>query len=488
MSPLYRSVCRVCWSSGATPPLTLTRPCKTAVVPFVQPEFLRGSPHRKHPGVTNLKTIRLPEELQSAAVSVIYKSEVKDLSERVRKLTNFLWSRKRAVESHELRERAIALEEKWKEQERVTDETHVSIETRIRKKVLSELKRTTYHWTPLKYDTDLGVVYMTARLAGSYAAVLRALNEIKKRDSSFTPHSLLDFSSGLGAALWAAHTHWGDSLREYVCVNASAAMNSLAERLLTGDTEGADPLIKHVYFRQFLPVSPKVQSDLVLAAFSLSELATQEAREQTLLTLWRKTHSYLVLVENGTKAGHQILMEAKDILLKKEEKVSGDVGRLLVFAPCPHQQPCPKLLKQPITPCNFLQPYYPLPVSGGSESVQEKFSFLVLTRSEPQQLEAGQWSRIVSPVLRRSRHVQCEICCSNGELKQLAITARHHGRDTYRCARSSDQGDRLPMVQTEKHTETDTRRSEPQALTSFSLGSAEKLPRTSDTSTGSTGS
>ncbi|KAK3567169.1 hypothetical protein QTP86_011306 [Hemibagrus guttatus] len=422
MSFLYRRLCKVCWRCRAASPLTLTQRCKTAVVPFVQPEFLRGSPHRKHPGVTNLKTIILPEELQSAALSVIYKSEVKDLSERARKLTNFLWSRKRAVERHELRERAIALEKKWKEQERVTDENHVSSDSRIRKKVLSELKRMTYHWTPLKYDSDLGVVYMAARLAGSYAAVMRALNEIKKRDSSFTPHSLLDFGSGLGTALWAAHTHWGDSLREYVCVDASAAMNSLAERLLTGDTEGADPLIKHVYFRQFLPVSPKVQADLVLAAFSLSELSTQEAREETLLTLWRKTHSYLVLVENGTKAGHQILMEAKDILLKKEEKVSSDVRRLQVFAP-------------------------------SSESVQEKFSFLVLSRSELQQSEAVQWSRIVSPVLRRSRHVQCEICCSNGELKQLAITAKHHGRDTYRCARSSDWGDRLPIVQTEKHTE-----------------------------------
>ncbi|XP_060729619.1 methyltransferase-like protein 17, mitochondrial isoform X2 [Tachysurus vachellii] len=441
---LYRRLYDVCCRAAV--PVR----CKTVAVPFVQPEFLKGSVHRKHPGVTNLKTIRLPEELHSAALSVIYNSEVKDLPERAHKLTNFLWSRKRAVESHELRERAIALEKKWKEQERVTDTNHESFETRIRKKILSELKKTTYHWTPLN---DLGLVYMVARLAGGYAAVMRALNEIKKRDSSFTPHSLLDFGSGLGTALWAAHTHWGDSLREYVCVDASAAMNSLAERLLTGDTEGDDPLIKHVYFRQFLPVSPKVQADLVLAAFSLSELSTQEAREETLLTLWRKTNSYLVLVENGTKAGHQILMEAKDILLKREDKVGGDVRRPLVFAPCTHQLPCPKLLKQPVTPCNFLQPYYPLPVSGRSEIVQEKFSFLIMSRSELQKSELVQWSRLISPVLRRSRHVQCEICCSNGELQQLAITARHHGRDSYRCTRSSDWGDRLPVIQMENHTE-----------------------------------
>lgn len=147
-----------------------------------------------------------------------------------------------------------------------------------------------------------------------------------------------------------------------------------------------------------------------------------------------------------------------------------------------------------------------------SEPVQEKFSFLVVSRSELQNSEVVQWSKIISPVHRRPRHVQCQICCSNGELKQLAITARHHGRygaecalhprvlitvhpykshrvwdrtygharthahtdrqtdracwclslissinnlcvyrDTYRCARSSDWGDRLPIIHTEKH-------------------------------------
>lgn len=35
-------------------------------------DFLRGEPHRKHPGVTNLKTLRLPEDLQMAAQSIIH--------------------------------------------------------------------------------------------------------------------------------------------------------------------------------------------------------------------------------------------------------------------------------------------------------------------------------------------------------------------------------------------------------------------------------
>ncbi|KAI4902057.1 hypothetical protein NFI96_027390 [Prochilodus magdalenae] len=432
--------------------------CESSAAALVQPEFLKGSPHRKHPGVTNLKTLRLPEDLQKGALTVIQKSEVKDLAERSHRLRNYLWSRKRATEASELKEKAIELEKKWMEKEKgqQSDGDDPNFEAKIKKKVLSELRKLTYHWMPLRYDAELGVVYMAARLSGGYAAIMRALNEIKKRDPSFAPRTLLDFGSGLGTALWASHTHWGDSLKEYVCVDASAAMNRLAEQLLTGGSETNHPHIKHVYFRQFLPVSPKVQSDLVVAAFSLSELASQQERQDTVLTLWRKTSSYLVLIENGTKEGHRILMQARDVLLKKEERVIHDSRRPVVFAPCTHEQTCPKLLKQPVVPCNFLQPYHPLPLPGNSEKEEERFSYLIVSREEREKPEEGvDWGRLTAQVHRRTRHVQCQICCSSGELKQLAVTKRHHGRDMYRCARSSDWGDRLPIIDAKDDTDQD---------------------------------
>lgn len=37
--------------------------------------------------------------------------------------------------------------------------------------------------------------------------------------------------------LRAAHSTWGHSLREYVCVDSSAAMLGLAEKLLKGKTK-----------------------------------------------------------------------------------------------------------------------------------------------------------------------------------------------------------------------------------------------------------
>lgn len=330
-----------------------------SVVASVQiQDLLNGIPHKKHPGRMALKSVSLPEELQRAALTVIHGAEVSKLADRARKLTNFLWSRKRQTEDLVLRKKAIALEKRFweRETEKGRDTDPQLLETQIRKKVLAELKRTTYRWTPLRYNDDIAVLYLAARVAGGYAAVCRALNEIKKGDPSFSPHSLLDFGSGVGTVLWAAHSLWGDSLREAVCVDSSGAMNALAERLLRGGSDTGDPAIKQAYFRQFLPVTPKVQFDLVLSAFSLSELGSLQERRDAVRTLWRKTHSYLVLVENGTKDGHQILMEARDTLLMEEDKVTFDPRRPSVVAPCPHQLTCPKLRQLPLLPCNFPQP------------------------------------------------------------------------------------------------------------------------------------
>lgn len=437
------------------------REMSTAANPQTQSDFLKGAPHRKHPGVTNLKTLKLPQELQIAAQSIIHRAAVAQLPDRVHKLTNFLWSRKRLIEDAALRQKAVSLEKELWEKAMLNgkDLDEGLLNDRIRKKVLLELKRTTYHWTQLKYDEEMGVVYMAARLAGGYAAVKRALNEIKKRDPSFAPQSLLDFGSGLGTVAWASHSYWGDSLKEMVCVDSSASMNSLAERLLKGDDEGAAPHFKHVYFRQFLPVSPKVQFDLVVSAFTLSELPGVKDREDAVFTLWRKTNSYLVLVENGTKEGHQMLMEARDTLLKKQEKVVYDSRPASVFAPCPHELTCPKLMNKNVVPCNFQQFYQPLLLPGHNQRQTEKFSYLILSRSRPaeEDAEGVDWARLIAPVLCRTRHVHCRMCCPDGQLQHVVVTARRHSRDMYRCARSSDWGDQLPFIQ---HVQEDVSDSE----------------------------
>lgn len=120
-------------------------------------------------------------------------AEIPRLPDRTRSLTNFLWSRKRSVEDADLRKKAVSLEkELWQRamakaggrclgkvpdiknhfrllkpscvmhpMQRplachnnsidVTDVDEQLLEDRINKKVISELRKTTYRWTPLKY-------------------------------------------------------------------------------------------------------------------------------------------------------------------------------------------------------------------------------------------------------------------------------------------------------------------------------------------------
>ncbi|XP_042562085.1 methyltransferase-like protein 17, mitochondrial [Clupea harengus] len=456
MSSLRTRVVGVCHQCQSVSPFkTIFRSQSVSAQPLVQADLLKGRPYRKHPGVTNLKAQRLPDELQRGALYIIKNAQVSDLTEKAQRLSNFLWSRKRKVEDAQLRAKAMALEKAlWSaSQEHPTEGEDGNLEDRIKKQVLYDLRKNTYHWTPIRYDEALGLVFMASRLAGGYAAVRRALHEIKKRDSSFSPRSLLDFGSGLGTVVWASHSLWAESLREMVCVDSSGAMNELAARLLRGGDEQNKPFIDNVYFRQFLPVSPKVQSDLVVGAFALSELGSSKERQDGALTLWRKTGSYLVLVENGTMDGHSILMEARDTILKNEDKVVYDHRMPSVFAPCTHALPCPKMMQRLSVPCNFVQSYYPLSLTKKQENSQEKFSYLIISRTGSAEqgdrlagTEEVEWGRLTTPVIRRPRRVHCQLCCSSGELKRLVVTARLHGRDTYRCARSSDWGDRLPVV------------------------------------------
>lgn len=229
-----------------------------------------------------------------------------------------------------------------------------------------------------------------------------------------------------------------------MCVDSSAAMLELAEKLLKGGSGSGMPCVPGVFFRQFLPVSPKVQFDVVVAAFSLSELPSKADRTDVVQTLWRKTGHFLVLIENGTKAGHSLLMDARDLVLNGKEKSPLDPRPGFVFAPCPHELPCPQLTASKPLACSFSQAYYPIPFSWNKKPKEEKFSLVILARGSPE--KANRWPRITQPVLKRPRHVHCHLCCPDGHMQHAVITARRHGRDLYRCARVSSWGDLLPVI------------------------------------------
>ena len=62
----------------------------------------------------------------------------------------------------------------------------------------------------------------------------------------------------------------------------------------------------------------------------------------------------------------------------------------------------------------------------------EKFSYLILSRTDPADMqgraEGVRWARLTAPVLRRPRHVHCQMCSPSGELQRLVVTSHRHGR------------------------------------------------------------
>ncbi|XP_021100195.1 methyltransferase-like protein 17, mitochondrial isoform X2 [Heterocephalus glaber] len=360
-----------------------------ALVPGVtqvdnQSDFLGKKPHRQHPGVLHLPHVRLPPALANAAQILLLDSTVSDVEDKVQTLTNYLWSRHLPVEPEELQRRAMHLEKKFLENPD-TPQT----EKKLQAAVLHALRRTTYHWQELSYNEELSLVYMAARLDGGFAAVSRAFHEIQTRIPQFQPQTMMDFGSGTGSVTWAAHATWGQSLREYMCVDSSAAMLNLAEKLLKGGSESGKSYVPAVFFRQFLPVSPKVQFDVVVAAFALSELPSMADRTAVLHTLWRKTSHFLVLVENGTKAGHRLLMDARDLVLKGKEKSPLDPRPGFVFAPCPHELPCPQLMASQPLACSFSQGYHPIPFSWNMRRLQSQAEGTHLKSQHSAEPEAG---------------------------------------------------------------------------------------------------
>lgn len=402
-------------------------------------DFLGKKPHRKHPGILHLPHVHLPQALTDAAQLLLLERPMRSIEKQVQALTNYLWSRHLPVEPEELQRRAAYLEKKILEKQ---DSTQT--EEKLREAVLHALRKTTYHWQELSYNEELSLIYMAARLDGGFAAVFRAFHEIQARIPEFRPQTLMDFGSGTGSVAWAAHSTWGQSLREYVCVDRSAAMLGLAEKLLKGGSESGKPCIPGVFFRQFLPVSPKVQFDVVVSAFALSELPSRADRIEVLQNLWRKTSHFLVLVENGTKAGHRLLMDARNLVLGDKEKSPLDLRPSFVFAPCPHELPCPQLNAAKSLACSFSQAYQPIPFHWNKKPKEETFSMVILARGSPK--EANRWPRITQPVLKRPRHVHCHLCCPDGHMQHAVVTARRHGRDLYRCARVSSWGDLLPVI------------------------------------------
>ena len=263
--------------------------------------------------------------------------------------------------------------------------------------------------------------YLTTRLPATFAAVSAAVMAVTEARPGFAPKTVLDAGAGPGTATWAAAQHW-DSLSDAMLVEASPAIRATGERL-------GLPLARTRWLagRLDAALADLSPSDLVLLAYVLDELPTA-AREPLIKQLWSLTADTLLVVEPGTPAGWQRILEARDLLIRAGAHI---------LAPCPHAHACP--LAAPDW-CHFsarvARSRLHREAKGGTVPWEdEKFIYLAASRKPGARPEA----RVIAPPHASKAAVTLKLCEGDGRASEKTIPKRDGA--SFKTARKLDWGD-----------------------------------------------
>lgn len=280
---------------------------------------------RKHPGVVKPNHVELPKQLSDTLKRIVGDHPVKKVIHDGQQLNSYLKSRHPPPSHEEIEnKKRIIIEEVNAKMslERLATLSEEEATRWKRKRELEINKRLAqrlYAWRRIEYGTYEAIVYAVARGAQEYAVMKRVLTELAQRDEQFRPRSFFDFGSGVGTGMWVASELWRDQIFEYYNVDRSREMNEISELILRDGHENKQISLRNVYYRQFLPAI-ETKYDLVIISHTLFEMADKEQRQEVLLNLWRKCDGYMVIAEEGTRRGSELVNEARRFLLKQDEE------------------------------------------------------------------------------------------------------------------------------------------------------------------------
>ncbi|XP_034668902.1 methyltransferase-like protein 17, mitochondrial [Drosophila subobscura] len=404
---------------------------------------------RKHPGIVKPNHLELPQKLSDTLRQIVGDHPVKKVLQDSQMLNSYIKSRHPPPTLAEIENKKKLIVEEVNSKmslERLATLSEEEANRWKRKRELEinkRLSQRTYAWKRIEYGAYEAIVYAVARGAQEYAVLKRILTELAQRDVQFKPRSYFDFGSGVGTGMWVASELWKENIFEYYNVDRSREMNELSELILRDGQENKQISLRNVFYRQFLPAI-ETKYDLVIISHTLFEMVDKAQREEVLLNLWRKCDGYMVIAEEGTRRGSELVNEARRFLLRvDDEELQGHT-----VAPCPHDVRCPRLSDlADRTPCNFPIKYAPLRLSSDSsgDSHTSLYSYAILKKG-PVSDTSRPWPRIVRPTLVRSKHAICRLCTEEGKLQEVIFTKAKHGKSAYSCAKVSRWGDRLPMA------------------------------------------
>lgn len=268
---------------------------------------------------------------------------------------------------------------------------------------------------------DFGA-YLAARLPATYAAVSRALEELRQRRPGFGPTSLVDAGSGPGTASWAAAEIWPD-IQSFTFVDSNPAFMALAKGLAAASgrpaLRGATALLQDIG-------ALSARGELVVASYALAESAEDKAAAIA-RGLWQAAGAALVIVEPGTPQGFARIRRAREALIEAGAAIA---------APCPHDRACPMAGGDW---CHFSVrlPRTRLHMQAKAASVpfeDERYSYVIATRDQPSPAAA----RILSPPAAGKAGIRLRLCTAAG--LETPMIARRDAA-AYKRARKLDWGD-----------------------------------------------
>jgi ribosomal protein RSM22 (predicted rRNA methylase) len=273
----------------------------------------------------------------------------------------------------------------------------------------------------LRTGTDIAA-YAAYRMPATYSAVRAALRGFSPVPA---PAGLLDIGGGTGAAVWAALDAY-PGLREITVVDQVEAALNFGRQLALASASTA---FRSATWRQHrFDATPLPTADLATVSYVLGELEPSGRRE--LIEAAMAAAPTVVIVEPGTPAGYQRIIEARTALLE---------GGRSIAAPCPHQAACPIVPGQDW--CHFgarvnRSSLHRRIKDADLSYEDEKFSYVVGVPADGSGALGG---RVLRRPTQRKGLVSLHLCQSDGSIADRIVTKRN-GED-YRRARDVSWGD-----------------------------------------------
>jgi len=319
-------------------------------------------------------------------------------------------------------------------------------EERIKQSMNHHHKMRASRWKLVEYDNEAAWSYFIGtKAAYDFACMKNILSEIKFREETFQPKTLLDFGSGVGTVTWAVKDVFGEPY-EVFNVDSSKHMNDFS-RMIINKSRLDDDLPSGYSYRFNLPRDSTTKYDLVTCSFTLLDLLNERQRLTYVDTLWHRVAEggFLILTEVGTHSGYQTINEARELLCYNFEKTD---YKGHIFAPCPHESICPRQIEKK-HPCSFSVRFRNFPFNGLTNAQNDtvfngKYSYIVAQKGTSRNTSSD-WPRLVENPICKGGRVTCRICTSRGKLEEILTTNTKDGKNIVRYCKSKQLGQQIKL-------------------------------------------